>query len=104
MRSGCRSQPRAARLLPFALAVLLLAACGATTSAAKDDATISTHVKIALLNDPQVGALRLDAKTVERVVTLSGTVRSQAEAETAIRVAGRVAGVRRVASELKIVP
>jgi len=61
-------------------------------------------VKIALLNDPQVGALRLEAKTAQGVVTLSGTVRSQAEADAAIGAARRVPGAKRVESELKIVP
>jgi hyperosmotically inducible protein len=91
-------------LLFFIAAALLLPACGATTRATKDDASISTQVKIALLNDPQVGALRLDARTSQGVVTLSGTVRSRAEADAAIGATRRVAGARQVASELKIVP
>ena len=84
--------------------MLLLGACGAATSATKDDATISTRVKIALLNDRQIGALRLDATTAHGVVTLSGTVRSQAEADTAVAIAHRVPGARAVTSALKIVP
>jgi osmotically-inducible protein OsmY len=84
--------------------VLLLAACGATTSGTSDDATISTRVKIALLNDPQVGPLRIDARTFKGVVTLSGTVRSQAEADRAIAVARKITGAKDVTSELKIVP
>ena len=86
------------------LLVLLLAACGATTGRTQDDATLSTLVKIELLNDPQVGVLRLDAKTAQGIVTLSGTVRTQAEADAAIGAARRVPGARRVESELKIVP
>jgi hyperosmotically inducible protein len=91
------------RLLPLAFAVLLLA-CGPTTSATKDDATISTRVKIALINDPQVGPLRVDARTFQGVVTLAGTVRSQADVDTAIAVARKVRGARNVKSELQIVP
>jgi hyperosmotically inducible protein len=86
------------------LTALLLPACGATTAATKDDASISTHVKIALLNDPHVGALRLDAKTMNGVVTLSGTVHSQAEADAAIGAARRVPRAPQVASEMNIVP
>ena len=77
-------------------------------SAARDDERderrrqISTRVKIALLNDPQVGALRLDAKTFQGVVTLSGTVRSQAEVDQAIAAARKINGVRDVKSELRI--
>jgi osmotically-inducible protein OsmY len=97
MRSGCS-------LLPLALAVLLLAGCGATTAATKDDATISTRVKIALLNDPKLGPLRIDARTFQGVVTLAGTVKSQEEVNAAIAVARTIRGARDVKSELKIVP
>ena len=86
------------------LLVLLLAGCGAATYGTKDDATIATRVKIALLNDPTVGPLRLDARTAQGVVTLSGTVKTQAEADAAVAVARKVRGARGVTSELKIVP
>jgi hyperosmotically inducible protein len=86
------------------LLVLLLTACGASTSRTKDDATLSTLVKIELLNDPQVGMLRLDAKTAHGVVTLSGTVRSQAEADRAMAVAKRIKGVREVKNGMTVVP
>jgi hyperosmotically inducible protein len=84
--------------------VLLLAACGATTSRTQDDATLSTLVKIELLNDPLVGGLRLDAKAAQGVVTLSGTVRSQAEADRAMAVAKRVKGVREVTNGMTVAP
>jgi hyperosmotically inducible protein len=86
------------------LAALLIAGCGAATSATKDDASIETRVKIALLNDPHVGPLRLDARAAQGVVTLSGTVKSPSEAATAIAVARKVPGARDVKSDLKIVP
>ena len=82
--------------------LLVLSGCAAKTSATSDDASISTRVKIALLNDPQVGALRLDAKTFQGVVTLSGNVRSQAEVDQAIAAARKIRGVRDVKSELRI--
>jgi hypothetical protein len=84
--------------------VALLTACAATTSRTTDDLTTTTQVKIALLNDPRVGGLRLDVKTFQGVVTLSGIVKSDAEAQHAIAVARAVHGVRRVTSELKIQP
>src|SRR3982751_3382378 len=84
------------------LLVLLLAGCGATTSSTHDDASIATRVKIALLNDPQVAAYRIDAKTFQGVVTLSGTVKTQAEADEAVAVARRAVGVKDVKSELKV--
>ena len=98
MRSAC------SRLLPAVVALLLLGGCGAATSATQDDATISTRVKIALLNDPQVGALRIDARTFQGVVTLAGTVKTQADVDAALAAARKVRGARDVKSELKIVP
>jgi type II secretory pathway component PulK len=66
-----------------------------------DDLTISTKVKIELLADPALGALRLDVSTLNGIVTLSGTVPSQADADRAVAVAKRVSGVRDVKSALK---
>lgn len=82
--------------------VLLLAGCAATTSRTTDDATTSTRVKIALLNDARVGGLRLEVKTFQGVVTLSGTVKSRADEQAAIGAARTIQGVRDVKSELKI--
>lgn len=67
-----------------------------------DDLTLSTKVKIELLADRQLGALRLDVSTLNGVVTLSGTVPSQADADRAIAAAKHVAGVKSVTSELQI--
>jgi osmotically-inducible protein OsmY len=82
--------------------VMLLTGCGATTSRTNDDQTTSTQVKIALLNDAQVGGLRLDVKTFQGVVTLAGTVRSAADEQHAIALAKRIQGVRDVRSQLKV--
>jgi hypothetical protein len=98
MRRAC-SVRRYAILVVF---IALLAGCGAATSSTNDDASISTRVKIALLNDPQVDEYRLDAKTLQGVVTLSGTVKTQAEIDRAIAVARKTRGVKDVKSELKI--
>ena len=81
---------------------IFLAACGAATSWTKDDPSISTHVKIALLNDPQVAPYHLDAKTSGGVVTLSGTVKSQAELDRAVDVARKVKGVKDVRSVVRV--
>jgi hypothetical protein len=90
------------RLLAIVLVASWLSACGATTSRTTDDATVTTRVKIALLNDPQVGPMRLDVKTFQGVVTLSGTVKTAADARQAIAVARTTSGVRDVKSELKV--
>ncbi|HTM27699.1 MAG TPA: BON domain-containing protein [Vicinamibacterales bacterium] len=100
MRQACSVlQAEAPFILAFAL---LLTACGATTSGATDDMTISTRVKIALLNDQQLGPLRIDARTFQGVVTLTGTVPSRTEEQRAIAVARTVRGVRDVKSQLSV--
>jgi hypothetical protein len=104
---GRCSSGRSSRFrLPAELLVLvvLLSACAAKTSRPADDLTTTTAVKIALLSDVQVGGLRLDVKTAQGVVTLSGTVKSDADARQAMAVARAVRGVRAVTSELKIEP
>ena len=49
-----------------------------------------------------LGALRLDVSTLNGVVTLAGTVPSQADADRAVAAAKRAAGVKAVTSALKI--
>jgi hyperosmotically inducible protein len=82
----------------------LLSACAATTGPATDDLTTTTQVKIALVSDARAGGLRLNVSTLQGVVTLSGTVKSEADAQHAVAVARAVHGVRRVTSELTIQP
>ena len=78
----------------------LLSACAPHAPA--DDLTISTKVKIELLADPRLGAMRLQASTLNGIVTLSGTVPTDADVDRAVAAAKRVPGVRSVKSELKI--
>jgi osmotically-inducible protein OsmY len=71
-------------------------------TAAFDDTTISTRVKTVLLNDPQVGALKIDVSTSQGVVTLSGTARNKTEEQKAIELARGVQGVKDVKSNLQV--
>jgi osmotically-inducible protein OsmY len=87
--SGCRNA--LAALLTVAL--LATAACGKTVGETIDDATITTRVKTAMLNDEQVGGLSIDVDTFKGVVTLSGRVESQAEKARAIAIARQTGGV-----------
>jgi osmotically-inducible protein OsmY len=82
----------------------LSAACAKTIPDPLDDTTITTRVKTAMLNDPVVGALRIDVDTVKRVVTLSGRVKSPGEREQAIALVRQVSGVSDVKDALQIVP
>ena len=86
------------------VAPLTMVACGKTVGETIDDATITTRVKTAMLNDANVGGLRIDVDTFKAVVTLSGRVKSQAEHDQAVALARRVNGVSEVKDALQIIP
>jgi osmotically-inducible protein OsmY len=81
-----------------------LAGCGKTVGERIDDTTITTRVKTAMLNDPAVGGLRIDVDTFKGVVTLSGSVKSQAERDQAVNLARRTTGVTEVKDSLQVAP
>jgi len=103
---------RSAALL-FALTITvpvsgtLIAGCGggrAMTNSARvtpDDAYITTRVKTALLNDPEISS-RIDVETSGGVVTLSGAVKTAVERDKALAVARKVTGVSDVKSTLQV--
>jgi osmotically-inducible protein OsmY len=92
-------------LLALALVMPLFgAACGKSVGETIDDATITTRVKTALLNDPTVGGLRIDVDTFKGIVTLSGSVRTPQEEQTAMALARKVDGVTDVKSTLQVHP
>jgi hyperosmotically inducible protein len=100
---------RSRSLSSWALVALLLlpltfAACGKTIGETIDDATITARVKTALLNDPQVGGMKIDVDTTQGVVTMSGIVKTNAEAERAIQLARQAPGVKDVKSTLQVNP
>ena len=91
-------------LLAMVLALPLIGACGKTVGETIDDATITTRVKTAFVNDPAVGAMRIDVDTFKGVVTLSGRVKSKDEEVKAIALARTIKGVTDVRSTLQIQP
>lgn len=91
-----------AALLAIVLALPMFAACGKTVGDTIDDATITTRVKTAFINDPLVGALRIDVDTFKGVVTLSGRVKTKDEEAKAIAIARTIKGVTDVKSTLQI--
>jgi len=99
-----QSRTTALLIVVALLAPLMLAACGKSVADTIDDATVSTRVKTALLNDPVVGGLRIDVDTFKGVVTLSGRVRTKEDEAKAIELARKVAGVADVKSSLLIQP
>jgi osmotically-inducible protein OsmY len=66
------------------------------------DAAITSEVKTKFLAEPGVSGLNINVDTNDHVVTLSGTVKSKAEADKAMRIARESKGVKRVVSHLKI--
>ena len=61
-------------------------------------------MKTALLNDPQVGGMKIDVDTTKGVVTMSGIVKSRAEEQRAVQLARGVPGVKDVKSTLQVKP
>jgi len=101
MRYGSKT---VATLAAIGVIILLTVACGKTIGETIDDATITTRVKTALINAPNVGALAIDVDTFKGVVTLSGRVKSQDEAAKAAEIARTVSGVKEVKSALQVIP
>ena len=91
-------------LIATLLAPLLLTACGKSVGETIDDATITTRVKTSLLNDPDVGGLRIDVDTFKGVVTLSGRVKTKEEEAKAVALARKIGGVTEVKSTLQVTP
>ena len=71
-------------------------------TAAVTDAGITGMVKANLLADPDVGGLKIDVDTRDQVVTLTGTVKSDAEKARAIELATKVDSVMRVEDRLTV--
>ena len=97
-----KTQRITALLAALLLVLPLLAGCGKTVGDTIDDATITTRVKTAFINDPVVGALRIDVDTFKGVVTLSGRVKSKDEEAKAIALAKSITGVVDVKSTLQV--
>jgi len=66
------------------------------------DAAITSEVKTKFLAEPGVSGLAINVDTTNGVVTLTGTVKSQAEMNKAMMVARNSKGVKRVVNHLKI--
>lgn len=66
------------------------------------DAATTAAVKAALIAAPDLSALAIDVDTKNSVVTLNGTVKSDAHKAQAVEVAGKVNGVKSVVSNLTV--
>jgi hyperosmotically inducible periplasmic protein len=66
------------------------------------DAAITSAVKTKFLAEPGVPGTAINVDTKNHVVTLTGTVKTKAEAEKAVAVARDTKGVKRVVNHLKV--
>jgi hyperosmotically inducible protein len=69
-----------------------------------DDASITAKVKTALIAEPDLKGMAIDVDTAQNVVTLNGTVASDAVRERAERIAKEVEGVKEVRNQLLVKP
>lgn len=67
-----------------------------------DDSAITAKVKAALVDHESIKSTDISVKTEQKVVTLSGFVESQAQAEAAVNVAKGVEGVTSVSDKLHV--
>lgn len=68
------------------------------------DAALTAAVKAKLLADRKVSGLKIDVDTRDGMVTLSGTVRSQAEKDEALRLARKTENVKNVTDQITVAP
>jgi hypothetical protein len=69
---------------------------------ALDDAALTAKIKSKMALDDTVKALNVDVDTSNGVVTVSGTVRSDAERQRALQLARETDGVRQVTDRLVV--
>lgn len=69
-----------------------------------DDSEITARVKAAVFGEPGLKTLQIHVDTVKGVVTLTGTVDSQANSDKARTLAAAVADVKEVSNKLVIAP
>lgn len=68
-----------------------------------DDASITSSINASYVKDSQVSALDINVDTRRGVVTLYGSVDSQAVASRAVEIARSTKGVKQVISKLTVV-
>jgi hypothetical protein len=83
------------------LAVMLMLGTAACTDS---DAVITDKVKAAIANEPALKGTQVSVSTKEKVVHLSGTVKSRGERAMLIAVARKVEGVKDLKTDLAVAP
>jgi hyperosmotically inducible protein len=67
-----------------------------------EDSAITTDIKTKLLAEKDVSGTDISVETTKGVVTLTGTVKSAAERNKAVKIAKGTHGVKRVVSKLTV--
>lgn len=91
----------------MAAMLALLVGCASTDDQAGtgeyiDDTVITTKVKAAVFNDPELKSMEINVETFKGVVQMSGFVNSQADINRAVRLAREVKGVKSVKNDMKL--
>ncbi len=92
-------------VLFMVVALFSVVACSSTskkesTGEYVDDTVITTRVKAAIVKEDTLKVSEINVETFKGVVQLSGFVHSQADINTAVRVAGNVGGVKSVKNDI----
>jgi hypothetical protein len=87
-----------------ALLVVTLVLGTAACTKSSSDAAITDRVKTAISNEPVLKATKVSVSTNEKVVHLSGTVKSRGERAMLIAVARKVEGVKALKTDLVVKP
>jgi len=98
------------RIFSGLLMVIALASVVACSSTSKkestgeyvDDTVITTRVKAAIVKEDTLKVSEINVETFKGVVQLSGFVHSQADINTAVRVAAGVGGVKSVKNDMHL--
>lgn len=67
-----------------------------------DDTVITTKVKAAIFNEPNLKSMEINVETFKGKVQLSGFVRSSADKQRATDVARSVKGVKSVVNDMRV--
>jgi len=97
------------RLLLAALALSFAFVTGCASTAKQegtgeyfDDSVVTSKVKAAILNDPELKVLQINVETFKGVVQLSGFVDSRAMINRAVEVTRGVSGVKSVKNDMRL--
>lgn len=91
----------------LALTLITVSGCASTTKQEGtgeyfDDSVITSKVKAALLNEPNLNSNEINVETFKGVVQLSGFVSSRSEINRALEIARGVKGVTSVKNDMRL--